>query len=105
MIDKLMQGLADMKITVADMEGAERLFRFLAEAIKETRVQLEIQGYEPEVEKLVKDRKMIDAIKLYRNKTPGATLKESKEAVDKMADMLGVRVNGVWQLTNSNTPL
>jgi hypothetical protein len=96
MIDKLLKGLEDMKITTADLESAERLFRFLADTIKETRVELEIQGYDNELEKLIRDRQIIPAIKLYRTKVPGMGLKEAKDAVEAMGEKLGVFKDRSW---------
>lgn len=96
MIDKLLKGLGDMKITTQDLESAEKLFRFLADAIKETRVELEISGYDNELEKLIREKQVILAIKLLRSKTPGMMLKEAKDAVEAMGEKLGVFKDRSW---------
>jgi ribosomal protein L7/L12 len=95
MIDKLMDALNNGKITSHDLESAEKLFRFLADALQQTRVELAVQGYEPKIEQLVRARQIIPAIKEYRQHT-NAGLKEAKDAVEAIAERLGVRRNGEW---------
>jgi hypothetical protein len=95
MIDKLMDALNNGKITSHDLESAEKLFRFLADALQQTRVELAVQGYEPKIEQLIRARQMIPAIKEYRHHT-NAGLKEAKDAVEAIGERLGVWKNGAW---------
>lgn len=96
MLNKILDALNCGKLTTNDLEAAERLFRFLADALKETRVELEVTGFDPELERLIKEKQIIPAIKLYRQTHDGAGLKEAKEAVERMGDAMGVRKNGSW---------
>lgn len=95
MIDKIIKGLDAGTITLHEMEAAEKLFRFLADAIKETRVELEVTGYDNELERLIKEKQLIQAIKLYRQKR-NVGLREAKDAVEAMAQKMGVFANGAW---------
>lgn len=95
MINKIVSGLDTGKITLHELETAEKLFRFLADAIKETRIELELMGYDNELERLVREKQLIPAIKLYRQKR-GVGLKEAKDAVEAMGQKMGVFANGSW---------
>lgn len=98
MIDKLTDALNTGKLTTHDLEAAERLFRFLADALKETQVELAMTGFDSELERLVLARQFIDAIKLYRVRRPGTGLKEAKDAVEAIGERLGAfnRMDG-WR--------
>jgi ribosomal protein L7/L12 len=96
MLDKIIKGLDDCKITLHELESAEKLFRFLADAIKETRVELEVTGYDSQLERLIREKRIIPAIKHFRTSRPGMGLKEAKDAVEALGERLGVRVNNSW---------
>lgn len=92
MIDKLKDALNNSELTHRDLEGAQRVFEFLAKAIKETRVELEVQGIgeDAEVIALLKAGQRIPAIKRYRELVPGCGLKVAKDKTDQMCRDLGL---------------
>lgn len=96
MLNKLISGLESGAITTVDLESAERLFRFLADAIKETRVELAMSNFDSRLEGFVRAKQIIPAIKLYRELHPGTGLKEAKDEVEKLGDLMGVRKNNSW---------
>lgn len=93
MIDKLQDAIGKGTISHRDLEGAQKVFEFLAQALKETRVELEVQGagLDTQLVELVKNGQMIPAIKRYRELIPGSGLKTAKDAIEQMAVDLGVR--------------
>ena len=100
MLDKIIKGLDAGTITLHQLESAEKLFRFLADAIRETRIELEVTGYDNEMERLIREKQIIQAIKLYR-KNRQVGLKEAKDAVEAIGVRMGVRVNNSWNFIPS----